>query len=293
MPLINLYTTYGDYADDYCEDWAPGSYEDYADDYVAEVGMFEGGGQSFSPRRLPAYPTWIMSWDQSVQQTAGASTIACAPYVQELQLQLSWAGMAGADKAALEAFFKSSGIDGMTGQFAYTNPTAGPSLPVRFASGALDAMPEVAYGRYRVNLALRVDLNYPQMTTSGAPPAMTGNRFVIGAVAMQFPVPLRSSAGYEIVKPQTLERNTQGSPVIYNKSSLTLQKHQISLVLDFEAFIRLQAFFFSFVHGARNSFTWCDESETVRTVRLAGSRIIIKQTGYDRYTTEIDLEEEI
>jgi len=281
--MVNRFVTYGDYADGYSEDWSP----------VGSPALFTAsGGITFAPSRLPGYPTYVMSWEQASAKSAGADSIAYDPYMQELLIQLSWAGMSGADKASLEAFHK-SGVNGMAGQFSYYNPTAGPALPVRFADAALGNMPEVGYDRYRVELTLRVDINYPQMNAPGVPAAITGNRFVIGGVAMPFPIPLRSNSGYEVTIPQTMERNSAGSPIIYNKSRLILKRHQMALVLDFDAFIRQQSFFFTFVHGQRNKFTWYDKDEVSRVVRLADSRITIRQLGYNRYTTAFNLVEEI
>lgn len=283
MPEVNRFVTYGDYADDYCEDWAP----------IGTPALFTAaGGLTFAPARFPGYPTYIMRWEQAVEQSAGAATLGYAPYVQELLMQMSWSGMSTTDKASLEVFFKSTAVNAQAGQFSFYNPVIGPALPVRFAESVLPLMPEVAYGRYQVDLSLRVDINYPQMDTSGAPPVLTGNRFVIGAVAMSFPVPLLPS-GYSIERPQTLERNTAGSPVIYNRSRLTLQQHAVPMVLDYDGFIRLQAFFFTFAHGRHRQFVWYDQVGTARTVRLADSQITIKQLAYNRYTTEITLGEEI
>jgi hypothetical protein len=283
MPPVNLFTTYGDYADNYCEDWAP----------VGTPALFALGGSSFAPSRLPGYPTYVMSWEQAAEQSAGADTIAYAPYVQELLIQLAWSSMSGADKAALELFYKTVAV-GMSTPFVYTNlMVTGPSLPVRFADFALPSMPEVAYDRYSAALTLRVDINYPTMETSGTPAAITGNRFVLGAVAMSFPVAVRPASGYGIAKPQTLERNTAGAPVIYVKSHLTLQQHRLAMVLDYDGFIKLQSFFFTFAHGRRYKFTWYDQAETARVVRLGDSRITIKQLGYNRYAVELNLVEEI
>lgn len=283
MPEIDRYSAYSDYADGYCEDWAP----------VGSPALFTAaGGLTFAPSRMPGYPTYVMSWEQASEKSSGADTIAFSPYVQELLILLSWAGMSGADKAHLETFFKTT-VSGMAAGFDYFNPITGPTLPVFFVEGALPAMPEIAYDRYSVDLALRVDINYPQMETSGAPAAITGSRFVLGAVAMPFPAAQRPSTGYGISKPQTLDRNSAGAAVVYNKSRLTLQLHHLAMVLDYNAFINLQSFFFTFAHGQRYKFTWYDEAGTARTVRLADAKITIKHVSYNRYTTELNLVEEI
>lgn len=282
MPAYR-YVTYGDYASGYCEDWTP----------TGSPALFTSAGATFAPSRLPGYPTYVMSWIQATAISTGADTIAYAPYVQELLIQLPWVSFSGADKASLEAFFKSVTVNGMSGEFSLSNPMSGLIPAVRFATAVLAAMPEIAYDRYQANLTLRISLNYPQLATSGPPPIISGNRFVIGGIAMPFPIPVRPSTGYGITKPQTIERNTAGSPVIYNKSQLTLQQHKLVLVLDYGGFIRLQAFFFSYTHGQRYKFTWYDQNETARSVRLVGTTITIKQTGYNRYETEINLVEEI
>jgi len=279
---INRYATYGAYADGYSEDWAPSG-----------AALFTGDGVSFAPSRMHGYPTFTLSWEQASVVSAGGDTRAYAPYVQELLIQLPWSGMSSVDRAALIAFHASPAINGMAGVFSLFNPVIGPALPVRFASDTLPAMPEIAFGRYRVELPLRVNINYPQSLAPGVPAAITGNRFVLGGVAMPFPAPLRPTTGYSIQKPQTLEHNSAGSPIIYGKSLLTLQEHQYSMALDFDGFINLLAFFFSFAHGARNRFAWIEEAGITRTLRLSGRQIIVRQINYNRYETDLNLVEEL
>jgi len=279
---VNRYVTYGDYADGYCEDWSPSGNV-----------LLTAAGSSFAPARQPGYPTYVLSWDQASRKSTGGETFACAPYVQELLINLPWAGMAGADKAALVAFFGSADVNGQAGTFTLFSPMIGPSLPVRFASDKLPPMPEIAWDRYRVDLSLRVATNYPQLVSSGAPPAITGNRFVLGSVAIPFPAPLRAGNGYGIDRQQTMERLSDGVPVIYSKSRLILQPHRYAMALDFDGFISLQSFFFTWAHGGQNKFSWINEAGASRTVRLAGNQITVLQTAYNRYETELNLLEEL
>ena len=110
---------------------------------------------------------------------------------------------------------------------------------------------------------------------------------------MPFPAPIRPTSGHSIRKPQTAERTSNGAQVIYSKSSLTLHQHQYATVFDYAGFINMQAFFFSFAHGARNPFAWVDHAEVSRAVRLSGSRISVRQAAYNRYETQFSLLEEL
>lgn len=278
--MLNRNSTYSDYADGYCEDWTPSG-----------GALFSGSGQSFAPSRMPGYPTFTMSWEQFSSRSTGAQTFALAPYVQEMLVNLPWQGMRGADRASLVTFF--GAMNGMATPFSLANRMIGPDLPVRFASGTLPQFVELGYDRYKVETLLRVTTNYPAPPSTLAPPSISGNRFICGGAAFPFPIPLRSTTGYSIQRPQTLERNSNGAPVIYSKSRLQLLQHRYAMVLDYEGFLRLQAFFFSFTHGARNQFQWVNESGVSRTLRLAGNQIIIRQTMYNRYETEISMVEEL
>lgn len=278
--MINRYSAYGDYADGYCEDWAPSG-----------AALFSGPGATFAPSRKPGYPTFTMSWEQSSSRSSGAETFALAPYVQELLVALPWQGLSGADRVTLATFF--GAMNGMASQFTLSNPMIGPDLPVRFATNTLPQIREQGYDRYEVDVQLRVDTNFPAPPSTLAPITITGNRFVCGGAAFFFPIPLRATTGYSIQRPQTLERNSSGGVVIYSKSRLQLLQHQYAMVLDYDGFIRLQAFFFSFTHGPQNRFQWINESGVSRTLRLSNSQITIRQTMYNRYETEINMVEEL
>ena len=109
---------------------------------------------------------------------------------------------------------------------------------------------------------------------------------------MPLPVPVRPSSGYTLANPQTMERDTAGRLISYVKSIHAIKSHTLDLVLTFDGFIALQAFFFSFVHGQRNKFTWYDNSGTMRTVRLATNKIAVPQISFNRYTCSLPLIEE-
>jgi hypothetical protein len=243
--------------------------------------------------RLPAYPVFDLVWYQPVSRNTGAETFAAAPYRQEILLTLSWAGMSLADKISFEAFFL-GGATGMANGFNYTNSATGSlNIPVRFASSSLPQISEVAFGRYKVQFQLRVTTNYPQYTVGEGTPYASGNRFSIGSTTCQFPVVSRQSTGYAPSIPQTYELNTDGYPVIYRKSTRTIVRHDLSLVLTLFQFAELRTFFISWVHGQQKKFTWIDWAGVSHTVRLGASKITVQQLAYNRYSTEIPLQEEL
>lgn len=290
---VNPFAIYGDYAADYAEDWVIGSYEDYVDAaYIAAPRHFEHATAGFNLKRLPLYPDYELLFDQATEQATGGNLFGYAPYAQEMIMRLKWPRMCKADKLLLEALF--SAVRGMADTFVYTNVITGPSQRVRFAEPSLPVMPEVAYETYDVSIGLRIDLNYPQMVASGTPnPAITGNRFVIGSVAIPFPAPLRPSTGYGVNRFQPFDRLSSGVPTIYEKSRIMQRPHTLAMILNSDQFISLQAFFFSFVHGQQKTFTWYDPSGAAHVVRLATNKITIRQVAYNRYAVELPLIEEL
>lgn len=291
--MVNPLSIYGDYAADYCEDWQPGSYEDYvAADYIELPRHFEHAALGINFKRLPLYPEYELLFEQTTEDSGGAVT-GYAPYAQELIMWLSWPRMCKADKLLLEEFFKTA-AKGMAETFVYNNLVTGTPQRVRFASASLATMKEVAFEQYEVAIGLRVDLNYPQHAASGAPnPAITGNRFAIGSVAIPFPAPLRPSTGYGVNRFQPLERDSSGAVVSYEKSRIMQLPHDLDMVLNFDQFISLLAFLFSFVHGQHNTFTWHDPAGAAHVVRLAGNKITVKQQLYNRYSVTLSLIEEL
>lgn len=275
-----LFDIFDDYVDDYC-DPAPQS---------ALPNFYHAQG-SVNFKRLPLYPEYEFVFDQAVDKSAGLDSYGYAPVAQEMLIKLSWPRMFQADKVALETFYKDV-VKGMARTFTYSNNLFGPALPVRFAA-PLPIMPEVAYQQYRVDLTLRVALNYPQMTATGNPPAVTGNRFMIGSVVLQLPRPIKGDSGSGMTKAQAAGRDSGGDLVIYDQSRLIHRQHRLSIIHDYDVFLKLQAFFFTFVHGAGNRFTWVDHNEVSRTVRLASPSVSVKQLAYDRFQTDLNLIEEI
>lgn len=271
---------YGSYADGYCAPLAPS----------AQPHFYHANG-SVTLSRLPVYPDYTLLLEQATEKSAGNESMAYDPIAQELYISLSWSRMCKVDKEALENFWRSVTV-GMSNQFSYNNPFLGPPLSVYFADPELPLMPEAAYQQYQVSLRLRVAINYPQLTAAGTPPALTGNRFVLGNVAMQFPTVLKGS-GHGMTKLQPTARDSSGDLVTYDKSRILVQLHQLAMILTYDQFVSLQAFVFSFAHGARNVFTWVDFAETARTVRFSGTSISVKQLGFDRFQADLTLLEEL
>ena len=271
---------YGAYAEGYCFPLAPSALPHF---YHAS------GSVTFS--RLPDYPTYEMVFDQATETTAGNVTVSYAPFAQELLLRLPWPRMPKANKEALESFYKTA-VRGTAEQFTYANNGTGPELPVRFAEASVPIMPEVAFEQYEVSLALRVAINFPQLVVNGVAPAIAGNRFVFGPVALSLPIPIKGGTGRGLVKVQTFGRDSAGDPVIYDKSRIVQIPHALEILHDHDTFAAIQAFFFSYTNGARKPFAWIDQAGISRTVRLSGTRIISKQLGCNRFQTGLNLIEE-
>lgn len=272
---------YGAYSSGYCEPLAPSALPHF---------YHESGSVTFS--RLPGYPEYDLIFDQATERTAGNEMVSYAPVAQEMLIRISWPRMAKANKDALEVFFKSV-VNGTTKQFTYSNNATGPALPVRFAEPSLPVMPEVAYLQYQVSITLRIAVNFPQMTIAGAPPAITGNRFVIGSFALPLPLPIKGGTGHGLAKVQPFGRDSAGDPVIYDKSRIVQIPHALEIIHNQDEFAGLQAFFFSFANGSRKPFAWIDQAGISRTVRLYGTRIVTKQLGCNRFQTGLNLIEEV
>ena len=243
-------------------------------------------------QRLPNYPTYELRWEQPVVRSAGADTFAHAPYLQELLIHLSWPSASLADKNALEYFFSEVAI-GMTGGFAYWNPVTHPdNVLVRWADSTLPAVSETAWQRYKIGFSLRVQENFAQMDAPVGSPTFTPDCFIIGTVVTPSHVAQRPATGYSLTVPQTLERDSAGANVVYMKSRSAIRRHNLDLVFDAVGFAALKEFFFSYTHGQHRKFTWVDWDGVEHSVRLAEPRIVVQQTGCNRFTAGLPLIEE-
>ena len=279
---INRYAAYSDYCDNYSEDWSNSG----------SAALFSTGSSSWNPSRMPGYPTFTLGFEQASDHTAGAQIVTQAPYLQEMLIQLTWHGMSGLDRTTLFNFLLTYDVQLTTGTFRLFNPMIGPALPVRLASDTVPRVTEMGYDRFQVTLTLRVELNYPQSEFYDDLPGSSNNLFVCGSAAFNIPPPLRSTTGNSLRMPQTLERNSSGTPIVYRKGAAIFYQHQYAMALNWTQFINLQAFFFSFTHGGQMQFIWVDSVGGMRFVHLSGNNITVKQTHYDRYECELNLLEE-
>lgn len=281
MPLDRL-DVYGACFDGYCDPLTPSGLPHF---------YHPDGAVTFS--RLPVYPEYQMVFDQAGEETDGKEVIAFAPIAQELLVRLSWPRMKKSDKETFVVFFRDI-VDGASKEFTYTNgQVMGPGFPARFASAELPIMPEVAFEQYQVDVTLRGTRNFPQVESTGVAPALQGSRFVIGGIWIQIPAAVRKGTGAGLTKFQGIGRDSSGAPIIYGKSGIVRVPHSLEMVHDYDTFIALQAFFCWYTWGARKKFTWVDQDEVARTVRLSGTNIVSRQLGYNRFQTTLNLIEEL
>lgn len=265
--------------------------EDYTEPEVLPTAHLVCGANTVTFSRRPGYGEYELSFNQAIETAGGGTVVAYPPLVQELILRQPLR-INAADKAALENFFNTVSR-GLAVEFEYNNPSVGPTLPVRFADSTLPVFEEVAHEQYSLELALRVMVNYPQLDPATGSSAGTGNRFTLGSVEIPFPRPLRSGSGHESERRQSFHRDSAAAAVAYERSRSYRKPHKYPCILTAAQFVDLQAFFFTFCHGQQRQFIWTDENDTARTVRLGSERIVVKQLGVNRFSTELLLIEEV
>jgi len=293
------YVISGYVRDGYCAPWSP---------LYVRAGYVRDGYIRTSPRhithplmsfdlaRLPSYPEYTIEFAQWSRESGGGALFAGAPYSVRLFHSLSWPSICTADRDNLETFFRTV-ARAQSEQWTWWNPTHGNSLPVRFADSDFPATPEVGYGYHRLDgLRLMVDINYPGMAASGVPNynAAMGTALSIGSVVMLFPVPQRPDTGYGLTTRYAREDSSAGQPVIYRVGKTTRRPWTLFWNnLRYIHWIRLQAFFCTFVRGMSMPWTWYDTDGTARTVRLATPRIQVRQLGFDRFSCDLQLLEDL
>lgn len=251
---------------------------------------------SFDLRRLPAYPEFTIEFNQWSKESGGGVMFVGDPYAVRVYHSLSWSSLPGADRDNLETFFRTVAC-GESQRWVWWNPVNGNALPVRFADPTFPATPEVAFGYYSMQgLRLMVDINFPAQAASGAPNYSAAMRtaFSIGSVVMCFPDPETPNTGYGVTTRYMGEDTSAGRAVAYRSGMSTRRTWTLSWKnLHYIHWIRLQAFFCTFVRGMRIPFTWFDYDGTPRTVRLAQNKITVTQTNYDLFACDLSLQEEV
>lgn len=251
---------------------------------------------SFNLVRMPSYPEFTIEFNQWNRESGGGALFVGEPYAVRCYQTLSWPGICTADRDNWETFFYSI-ARAQSEQWSWYSPEQGIVWPVRFADADFPETPEVAYGYHRLNgLRLMIDLNYSGLVPSGSAaydPDM-GMAFSIGDVLMQFPAPQRPNTGYGVSTRHALEDSSGGLPVVYRVGKTARKKWTISWRnLGYLQCNWLHGFFITYCSGMQRPFTWYDIDGTPRTVRLAETKITLKQSGWDRFSCDLPLIEDI
>lgn len=251
---------------------------------------------SFDLARMPLYPEFTISFDQWNKESGGGTLFAGEPYAVRLYMTLSWPSISSADRNNWETFFHTV-ARAQSESWGWYSPEQGCIWPVRFADADFPETVETGAGRYRLNgLRLMIDINYSGLIPSGVPvydPTM-GTTFAIGAIVMQFPAPMRPNTGHDLTTRHTMEDSTDGAPVVYRSGKTLRRGWTISWSnLTFIHCNWLHGFFITYCRGMLRPFTWYDTDGTPRTMRLAETKITLKQTGWNRFSCDLPLIEDI
>ncbi len=251
---------------------------------------------SFDLGRMPLYPEFTIEFNQWQRESGGGAQFVGEPYAVRLYQTLSWPSISTIDRDNLETFFRTI-ARAQSEPWEYYNPEQGIVWPVRFADADFPVTPEIAYGRYSLNgLRLMIDINYSGLVASGvaAYTADMGTAFAIGDVVMRFPAPCRPGTGYGLITLHALEDSSAGAPVVYRAGKTTRNKWALSWSnLDFYHCNWLHGFFITYCRGQLRPFIWFDTDGTPRIMRLAENKITIKQTGWNRFSCDLPLTEDI
>lgn len=270
----------------YCAPWAaPGGLK-----HVNHAAM------SFDLARLPLYPEYTIEFNQWSRESGGGVLFAGDPACVRLFHTLSWSSIKTADRDNLELFFRTV-ARAQSEQWTWWNPVHGNSLLVRFADSNFPETPEVALGHHRLSgLRLMLDSNLPGQVPTGSHSysASMGTALAIGSVIMQFPPPQRPSSGSGLSTRYCREDSSAGLPVVYRVGATCRRRWTLSWDnLRYLHWIRLQAFFCSFVRGMATPFAWYDTDGSAHTVRLGAATISVKQLAYDRFSCDLSLTEDL
>ena len=117
--------------------------------------------------------------------------------------------------------------------------------------------------------------------------------FAYGATTLTFKCdPVRDGNGQQFDRRQVMGRYSDGSVVVYDKSSAQRGKYTLQFTRISAVVLADLLSFFALVEGIRYPFTWTDHLAVVRSVKFAESNLNYTQTGPDRYTVSITLNED-
>lgn len=301
MPTLRPqnYAIPGYVRDGYCAPWSPlYARSGYVrDGYLRTAPRNVNHGlMSFDLARLPSYPEYTIEFAQWSKESGGGALFVGSPYAVRLYHTLSWPSIKKADRDNWETFFRTI-ARAQSERWIWHNPVQGNAIPVRFADADFPATPEIGYGYHKLaGLRLMVDINFPGQIPSGTPnyTAAMGTALSIGSVVMQFPAPVRPQTGYGVATRFDREDSSLGKPVVYRTGKTVRRGWTLSWSsLRYIHWIRLQAFFCTFVCGMQTAFVWYDTDGTARTVRLASPRITVKQLGFDLFSCDLQLLEDL
>ncbi len=251
---------------------------------------------SFDLARLPSYPEFSIEFNQWSRESGGGALFAGAPYAVRLFQSLSWPSIRTADRDLLETFFLTV-ARAQSEPWEWYSPEQGRVWPVRFADANFPETPEVGHGYHSLSgMRLMIDLNYSGLEPSGVAaytPDM-GTAFSIGDVLMQFPRPGKSGTGYGLTTRHTLEDSSAAMPVAYRVGNSSRKNWTLSWSnMNYIHCNWLHGFFITYCRGMLRPFTWHDTDGTPRVVRLAETKITIKQSGWNRFSCNLPLIEDI
>ena len=247
---------------------------------------------SFDLTRLPSYPEFSIEFNQWCRESGGGAQFVGEPYAVRLYQSLSWPSISSADLDNLETFFRDV-ARAQSESWEWYSPEQGIVWPVRFADAGFPTTAEISAGRHSLSgLRLMIDLNYSGLVPLGVPVYTSdmGTAFAVGAVVMQFPTPQRPNTGHGLATRHALEDSSAGAPVVYRTGKTSRNNWTLSWSnLDFYHCNWLHGFFITYCRGQLRPFTWYDTDGTPRAVRLAVNKIVIKQTGWNRFSCDLPL----
>lgn len=251
---------------------------------------------SFDLARLPLYPEFTIEFNQWGKESGGGALFAGAPYAVRLFQSLSWPSIRTADRDLLETFFLTI-ARAQSEPWEWYNPEQGKVWPVRFADADFPETPEKGYGYHSLSgLRLMIDISYTGLVPAGVAaytPDM-GTAFTIGDVVMQFPPPGRPGSGYGTTTRHAREDSSAALAVVYRVGKTAQRRWTLSWQnLTYLHCNWLHSFFITYCRGMQRPFTWHDTDGTPRAMRLAETKITIKQSGWNRFSCDLPLIEDI
>lgn len=250
-----------------------------------EPGYFEDG-YVFSPcpvvlssgstrvdLRAPSGLSGSVRLLQPSEQTTGWARIGYNPRAVVHTLNLQYFRLNGDERNALDALFDT--VDFSAVSFLYTDAATGDQFPVRFQAPEF-SIGNPSYDKFTATLAL-----WSATTFFTAPASPASISALLGAA--HYPAPVKRA------KKQPYTRLSDGSVVIYNKSTITRTTRTLNLVrMTRDGLASLIAHFLS-VSGTKTGWGYDGH-----TYRYASSELTWQRSSVNtgRYDAQVSLEED-